>query len=68
VDTDVQGSERKRLVGRREKLLQDLVKLEQDHRRGRLDAARYAERRQALMEALEHVYGALDGGDSGVAA
>lgn len=67
-DADAQGSERKRLVARREKLLQDLVKLEQDHRRGRLDAARYAERRQALMEALEHVYGALDGGDSGVAA
>ena len=66
--TDVQGSERKRLVARREKLLQDVVKLEQEHRRGRLDAARYAERRQALMEALEHVYGALDGGDSGVAA
>lgn len=68
VEADAQGSERKRLVARREKLLQDLVKLEQDHRRGRLDAARYAERRQALMEALEHVYGALDGGDSGVAA
>ena len=68
VDADVPGSERKRLVARREKLLQDLVKLEQEHRRGRLDAARYAERRQALMEALEHVYGALDGGDSGVAA
>jgi hypothetical protein len=68
VETDAVGSERKRLVARREKLLQDLVKLEQDHRRGRLDAARYAERRQALMEALEHVYGSLDGGDSGVAA
>jgi hypothetical protein len=65
---DARAAERKRLIARREKLLQDLVKLEQDHRRGRLDAARYSERRQALMEALEHVYGALDGGDSGVAA
>jgi hypothetical protein len=65
---DARATERKRLIARREKLLQDLVKLEQDHRRGRLDAARYGERRQALMEALEHVYGALDGGDSGVAA
>ena len=65
---DARAAERKRLIARRERLLQDLVKLEQDHRRGRLDAARYGERRQALMEALEHVYGALDGGDSGVAA
>jgi hypothetical protein len=65
---DARAAERKRLIARREKLLQDLVRLEQDHRRGRLDAARYGERRQALMEALEHVYGALDGGDSGVAA
>jgi hypothetical protein len=65
---DARATERKRLIARREKLLQDVVKLEQDHRRGRLDAARYGDRRQALMEALEHVYGALDGGDSGVAA
>jgi len=68
VAADGQAAERKRLVARREKLLQDLVRLEQDHRRGRVDAARYGERRQALIEALEHVYGALDGGDSGVAA
>jgi hypothetical protein len=68
VTADGQAAERKRLVARREKLLQDLVRLEQDHRRGRVDAARYGERRQALIEALEHVYGALDGGDSGVAA
>jgi hypothetical protein len=65
---DARAAERKRLIARREKLFQDLVKLEQDHRRGRVDAARYGERRQALLEALEHVYGALDGGDSGVAA
>ena len=68
VAAEGQAAERKRLVARREKLLQDLVRLEQDHRRGRVDAARYGERRQALIEALEHVYGALDGGDSGVAA
>jgi hypothetical protein len=67
-EADARAAERKRLISRREKLLQDLVKLEQDHRRGRLDAAKYGERRQALVEALEHVYGALDGGDSGVAA
>jgi hypothetical protein len=68
VEGDTAAAERKRLLARREKLFQDLVKLEQDHRRGRVDAARYGERRQGLMESLEHVYGALDGGDSGVAA
>jgi hypothetical protein len=68
VEGETAAAGRKRLIARREKLLQDLVKLEQDHRRGRLDASRYGERRQALIEALEHVYGALDGGDSGVAA
>jgi hypothetical protein len=66
-DPDQQGSERKRLVARREKLFQELLRLEQDHRRGRGDAARYDERRKALVEALENVYGAL-GGDPGVAA
>jgi hypothetical protein len=66
-DGDTAAAERKRLVARREKLLQDLVKLEQDHRRGRVDDSRYAGRRQALIESLESVYGALDGGDPGVA-
>ena len=66
-DPDEQGSVRKRLVARREKLFQELLRLEQDHRRGRIDAARYGERRTALLEALENVYGAL-GGDPGVAA
>jgi hypothetical protein len=66
-DPDEQGSERKRLIARREKLFQELLRLEQDHRRGRVDAARYGERRTALVEALENVYGAL-GGDPGVAA
>jgi hypothetical protein len=59
------SSERARLVARREKLLQDLVRLEQDHRRGRVDAARYGRRREELVAALEHVYGALDTIDPG---
>jgi hypothetical protein len=67
-DPDQQGNERKRLIARREKLFQELLRLEQDHRRGRLDTARYTERRTALVEALENVYGALGGGDPGVAA
>jgi hypothetical protein len=59
------AGERARLVARREKLLQDLVRLEQDQRRGRIDASRYARRREELIAALEHVYGALDTIDPG---
>jgi hypothetical protein len=65
---DARGSERKRLIARREKLFQDLVRLEQDHQRGRVDGARYAARREDLITALEHVYGALEGDEPGVAA
>jgi hypothetical protein len=54
------GEERKRLVARREKLLQDLVRLENDHRKGRVDDGRFAVRREDLIDALENVYGALD--------
>jgi hypothetical protein len=67
-DPDRQATERKRLTARKEKLLQELVRLEQDHRRGRVDAAQYGERRQELMEALDQVYSALSGGDAGAAA
>jgi hypothetical protein len=60
VDPETRATERKRLVARREKLLQQLVRLELDQRRGRLDQGRYAARREELVGALEHVYGALD--------
>jgi hypothetical protein len=59
-DPESRGGERKKLIARREKLFQDLVRLEQDHRRGKVDAARYATRREELIASLEHVYGALD--------
>jgi hypothetical protein len=59
------ASERKRLIARREKLFQDLVRLEQDHRRGKVDEPRYAVRREELLQALENVYGALDDDDTG---
>lgn len=70
------GSERKQLVARREKLFQELVRLEHDHRRGKADAHRYQARREELLAALEDVYGALEtegtspdpAGRSGVAA
>jgi hypothetical protein len=67
-EAETRGAERKRLIARREKLFQDLVRLEHDHRRGRLDGARYTSRREELLGALEHVYGALESDDPGVAA
>jgi hypothetical protein len=63
-DAKSQGDERKQLIARREKLFQDLLRLETDHRRGRGDQSRYATRRQELVAALEHVYGALDTDDT----
>ncbi len=58
-------SERKRLIAKREKLFQDLMRLEQDHRRGRIEGPRYTERREDLLQSLENVYGALDEDDAG---
>jgi hypothetical protein len=63
-DPKSRGDERRQLVARREKLFQDLLRLETDHRRGRGDQSRYAARRQELVAALEHVYGALDTDDT----
>ena len=71
-----QAAERKRLHGRRDKLLNDLVRLETDHRSGRVDERRHASRREELIASLEQIYGALDsdasapdpGGRAGLAA
>lgn len=52
--------ERKRLLAQRDKLFNDLVRLERDYRSGRVDEARYKPRRNTLVAALERVYGALD--------
>jgi hypothetical protein len=57
------AADRKRLVARREKLLNELARLEVDHREGRADQRRYADRREELVTSLEQVYGALDSGD-----
>jgi hypothetical protein len=69
-DPAAREAERKRLIARREKLLADLVRLENDYRNGRGDRARYASRREELVTSLETVYGALDDSDdrTGVAA
>jgi hypothetical protein len=63
-DPSTRVEERKRLVARREKLFQDLVRLEHDRRRGRVDERRFAVRREELLSALENVYGALDNDDT----
>jgi hypothetical protein len=54
------AGERRKLVARREKLLRELVRVERDHSAGRLDARQHTRRRDELLAALEHVYGALD--------
>ena len=65
VDPQTRASERKQLVARREKLFQELLRLEADHRRGKVDSTRYASRREALLAELEQIYGALDSDDAG---
>ena len=50
----------KQLTGKREKIFNELVRLEQQRRAGSVDAARYAERRPALIAQLERVYRDLD--------
>jgi hypothetical protein len=59
----------KQLSGKREKIYTELVRLEQQRRAGSVDAAKYAERRPALMAQLERVYRDLDaeGGQSAAA-
>lgn len=52
--------DRRRLTSRREKLLQELVKLEQEHRRGRVEEASYRTKREELVASLEQVYSALE--------
>ncbi len=58
--TSERANERKRLVARRERLLQELVKLEADTLKGRSDPVRASTRREQLLGELEHIYGALD--------
>jgi hypothetical protein len=55
----------KRLVARREKLLNELARLEQDRRSGRADDRRSAARREELVTSLEQIYSELDSQDVG---
>jgi hypothetical protein len=54
------AAEHKRLIGRRDKLFNELVRLEHDRKASRVSPARYETRRQELVSALEQIYGALD--------
>jgi len=65
VDPKDRTEVRKQLIARREKLFQDLARLEADARKGKGDQSKYAARRADLVAALEHVYGALDTDDAG---
>ena len=56
---------RQRLEARREQMLAEVVKLDGQLRGGRVDAARHAARRGALMGELERIYGALDTSGAG---
>jgi hypothetical protein len=57
---EARADERRQLIARRDKIFNDLVRLENDRRRGRIDDRRYAARREELVAALEQIYGALD--------
>ena len=59
------AAERKRLIARRDRLFNDLVRLERERRGGRGDERRYAARREEILAALEQIYSALDGDDTG---
>jgi hypothetical protein len=65
-DPAARQGERARLVARREKLLSELVRLENDQRSGRVDRTRYGSRREDLVASLESVFSALDDPDGPV--
>lgn len=56
------------LKQRREKLFADLVSLEEQRRRGRIDDGRYATKRESIVAQLERVMGELDQDGPGDAA
>jgi hypothetical protein len=63
-DKNARAAERKRLIARRDKLFNELIRLEHEYRGGRADERRYRTRREELLAALENVYGALDSDES----
>jgi len=73
-DRGADAARRRQLESRREKVFVELVKLEEQKRGGKIDAARHQSRRATLVAQLERMYGELDrvgpttGGDEGLAA
>jgi hypothetical protein len=61
-DAAAAASRRRQLHERRDRLFGDLVRIEEEHRAGRLDDQHYAVRRRDLVAQLERLYGELDGG------
>jgi hypothetical protein len=55
------AAQRAQLRQRRERIFEDLVRLEHQRRTGSLEAARYESRRTELLNQLERIYSALDG-------
>jgi hypothetical protein len=51
---------RRQLVARRDSLLGELVKLEEQHRAGKVDETKFQSRRRHLVAELERIYGELD--------
>lgn len=59
-DRHATAARRKRLETRRERAFAELVKLEEQKRGGKIDAARHQSRRATLVAQLERIYGELD--------
>jgi hypothetical protein len=53
-------ADKQQVIAKREKLFQELVRLENDRRNNRGERSRYVERREALIASLEQLYGSLD--------
>ena len=64
-DAEARVEERRQLIARRDKLFNELVRLENDRRRGKVDDRRYTGRREELIASLEQIYSALDSHDAG---
>lgn len=62
---EIRTVQRERLTTRRSRLLDELTRLEHDHRSGRVEPRRYVARREELIGLLEQIYGALDDDDTG---
>jgi hypothetical protein len=56
----IRDDERRRLIARRDSLYGEMMKLEEQHRAGKVDEGKYQARRQHLLGELERVHGELD--------